>query len=242
MISPGLSQQPQQSGGVFDTDADSQNPFINAARFRSGLNFLPDRTFEDIFGEDGRQAGGEFPGTVSSDFIGARQGSFFAATGGGSPAGRFPPQFGGNAGLAGLLQDQFDGSSGISTPGRLIQAQFGGDAGLSVSFAGLGSPNFLNQNQFGAGTGLGNIPVGSPFQVGSDADTDISGIGSAFGSLDQSFAGSSRVEARPDVTLTSTITVDRFVTTTNTAFVGQPRTQTIFSLVTQTGVTTVVSN
>lgn len=222
VISPIFGQQ--DDGFAFvgsdfgDSSAGSRNVFGDNS-FSSGASTQSDRSFQDIFGESRGQPGGTFPGTMfSPNFLGGQQGSFL---GGRVSTGRVP------------------------SPAGVIQAQFGGDAGLGVNFAGLPSPPVFLQDQFRGDGSLGSsFPAGSVLQFGGDAGFG-GGIapGTAFQPLSPSFAGSSRViEARPDVTLTRTITEDRFVTTTNVAFVKEPRTATIFSFVTQTAVTTVVSD
>ncbi|XP_045126354.1 uncharacterized protein LOC123513315 isoform X2 [Portunus trituberculatus] len=146
-------------------------------------------------------------------------------------------------------------SSGMSSqPGRTFLDIFGDDAGRPGGvFPGTSVPFNIPRNQLGDLIGGGrftgsllsaprvfrpqfvnNLSPGSTFQFEGDRNP-------ASQPLNPSFAGSSRViQARPDVMLTHTVTVDRFITTTDVVFVNEPRTATLFSFVTQTSVTTVV--
>ncbi|KAK8394341.1 hypothetical protein O3P69_006506 [Scylla paramamosain] len=146
-------------------------------------------------------------------------------------------------------------SGGVNPhPGRTFQDIFGDDAGRPGGvFPGTSVPFNILLGQLRDLTGAAgftgsllstpgvfrpqfgdNLAPGSTFQFGG-------GSNPGFQPLNPSFAGSAKViQARPDVTLTRTITIDRFLTTTDVVFVNEPRTATLFSFVTQTSVTTVV--
>lgn len=107
------------------------------------------------------------------------------------------------------------------------------------SFFGAPTPFFQSFNRR-AGSGTQNFGFQQSFD---ESLGEVNGFFTDSGPLSfASTSGTRRViEALPDVTLTRTVTVDRFVTTTDVAFVRQPFTATIFSILTQTAVTTVVS-
>lgn len=155
------------------------------------------------------------------------------------PGSGRPIRFFGTVGdSAGPLSGSFPGATPQSNAGQ-----------FSVPFPGtVPQPNNLLVAQrqffqrFQRPNGLD--PQDGIFQAQSLGDSSLSGrfpTGQVFPSFGSASSGSRRViEARPDVTLTRTVTLDRFVTTTEVAFVEEPRTATIFSLLTHTAVTTVV--
>ena len=172
---------------AYDANVGSQNIFNDNPAFSGGVISQSGRTFQDIFGADGGRPGGEFPGTIPSNFPDQQKFSFGVLT------------------------------NGLPFQVSVLQAEFESNAGLGGDASAFQFPE-----------------AGSTFQFGGD-------VSSVFQPLTPSFAGSSRViEARPDVTLTRTITEDSFYTTTDVAFVKEPYTATMFTLVAQTSVTTVV--
>lgn len=164
----------------------------------------------------------EFQSSPSSQFSGTSRPINFLSTVG--DAGQFTGSFPGampqsNAG-------QFSGSFAGSVPQSNL---FGAQRPLFQSF----------RRQTGVESQSGNFQA--PFLLDS-RPSDRFTAGPIFESFGSASSGSRKIiEARPDVTLTRTVTLDRFVTTTDVAFVEQPRTATIFSFSTHTAVTTVVS-
>lgn len=142
-----------------------------------------------------------------------------------------------------------------SEPGRTFKDIFGDNEGRPGGvFPGTLVPFDIPRDQLADLVGARRF-TGSRFSAPSVflpqfGDNSVPGSTSPFEGnvnpasrpVNPSFAGSSRIiQARPDVTLTRTVTVDRFITTTDVVFVNEPRTATLFSFVTQTSVTTVVS-
>ncbi|XP_050693844.1 uncharacterized protein LOC126984268 [Eriocheir sinensis] len=145
-----------------------------------------------------------------------------------------PIDFQSTVGDAGQFTGSFPGTTQQSNA-----AQFSGPFAGSVPQSNLfGAQRPFFQRQTGLESQSGN------FQAQFLGDSRPSGrftTGPVFQSLGSASSGSRKIiEARPDVTLTRTVTLDRFVTTTDVAFVEQPRTATIFSFLTHTAVTTVV--